>query len=209
MTDRARTVSVRLRARRRTRGVLLLGAALLVVVSAGGGTYAAFTATTDNTANTISSGTVAIQDDDSGGVLMSLSNAVPNDQATGCVKITYTGSLGSTIRLYGTVSGALAPYLTLTVTRGTQASPAFPACTGFSADATNYIGQGAGVVFRGALSTYPSTYAAGAVDPTAGTPETWTTSELRTYHFNVVLQNDAAAANKSASAGFTWEARGL
>lgn len=186
---------------------MLLSAVSVVAASAGAGTYAAFTAVSSNTGNAISSGTVAIGDDDNAGTLMSLSNAIPGNQTTGCVKVTYTGSLASTVRLYGTVSGLLAPYLTLTVTRGTQASPAFPSCTGFNADATDYIGQGAGVVFSGPLSNYPSTYAAGLVDPVTASPATWTTGEARTYRFNVVLQNDPAAANKSASAGFTWEAR--
>jgi len=201
-------MGARLRALGRVRAFLVLSAASVVAMSAGGaGVYAALTATSSNTGNAISSGTVAIGDDDDSGVLMSLSNAVPGNQATGCVKVTYTGSLASTVRLYGTVSGALAPYLTLTVTRGTQASPAFPTCTGFNPDGTDYIGQGAGVVFRGPLSSYPSTYAAGVVDPVTGTPESWTTGEARTYRFNVVLQNDPAAANQSAAAGFTWEAR--
>jgi hypothetical protein len=44
------------------------------------------------------------------------------------------------MRLYGTVTGSLGPYLTLTVTRGADSGPSFPSCASFSADATNYIG---------------------------------------------------------------------
>jgi len=90
---------------------------------------------------------------------------------TSCLRVTYAGTLPATVRLYGTSSGALAPYLTLTVTRGTDAAPSFDSCSGFTADVTNYIGAGAGVVYSGSLSGYP-TAASPLTEPTAGAPET-------------------------------------
>jgi hypothetical protein len=174
---------------------------------AGYGTYSAFTATTSNSGNSYAAGTVAISDNDSGGFLMALSNAKPTDTDTGCIRLSYTGSLSATVRLYGSVSGSLGQYLTLTVTRGTDSSPSFRSCTNFTADATNYIGAGAGVVYSGNLSDFPSTYAAGLVDPTSGSPATRTNGTARSYKFAITLQDNNAAQGLSSSASFTWEAR--
>ena len=82
-------------------------------------------------------------------------------------------------------------------------------CTNFTADSTNYIGSGAGVIYAGLLSAYPTTYGAGIVDPTSGSPETWTTSEAHSYEFVISLNNNAAAQGLSSTATFTWEARNL
>ena len=176
-------------------------------VAAGGVTYSAFSRTTESPGNRVSSGTVSIGDNDSGSSMLSLSNAQPGATSTGCIRTTYTGSLPSQVRLYGTVSGGLTPYLTVTVTRGTDPTPSFPSCTGFTAESTDYIGQGAGVVYRGPLSDYPASFGAGIVDPRPAAPETWTSGEARTYRIEVSLDNNLAAQGQSASAEFSWEAR--
>ena len=59
----------------------------------GVGTYASFTSTTGNGGNNFSAGTVVIGDNDAGSSVISLSNAKPGDSSTGCIAITYTGSL--------------------------------------------------------------------------------------------------------------------
>jgi len=141
---------------------------------AGVGAYSSFTSTTSNTGNSFAAGSVVLGDNDSNTAMLSLTNAKPGVSDTSCIKVTYTGSLSSTVRLYGTLSGTLASYLTLTVTRGTDSSPSFDSCTNFTADATNYNGNGAGVIYTGNLSAFPSSYAAGIVDPTSGSPATWT-----------------------------------
>ena len=146
--------------------LLALGAVVVVAaLVAGYATYSAFSSATATSGSSFAAGTVAIGDNDAGGAMLSLNAAVPGDSTTGCIKVTYTGSLPATVRLYGTVTGGLAPYLTLTVTRGTETAPAFPSCSTFSADATNYIGSGPGVVYSGLLSAWPGGYAAGVVDP--------------------------------------------
>ncbi len=195
-------------ARGRKRVATLFAVGVLGVV-AGVGSYAVFSATTGNTGNQFEAGSVAIEDNDSGTAMLALTNAKPGDADTSCIRILYTGSLDSTVRLYGSVSGSLANYLTLTVTRGTDSSPSFDSCSNFTADATNYIGAGAGVVYSGALSSFPSTYAGGLVDPTSGSPETWTTSEAHSYRFVVTLQDNNAAQGLTGDASFTWEARNL
>jgi hypothetical protein len=196
----------RSRSRRWVMTLLVVG---VVGVVAGLGSYAVFTATTGNTGNTFASGTVSIEDNDSGSAMLALSNAKPGDADTSCIRIQYTGTLDATVRLYGTVSGGLASYLTLTVTRGTDSSPSFDSCVNFTPDGTNYIGAGNGVVYSGPLSSFPASYAAGLVDPTAGSPETWSEDEARSYRFVVTLQDDNAAQGLSGDASFTWEARNL
>jgi hypothetical protein len=187
---------------------LLASLALLLAVglAVGAGTYSAFFSSPENGGNAFAAGTVYISDNDAGVAMLSLVNAVPTNSDTSCLKVTYAGSLPSTVRLYGTTSGALAPYLTLVVTRGTNTAPSFDSCTGFTADSTNYIGAGNGIVYSGVLSAYP-TAGSPLIEPTAGAPETWTTSEVHSYRFVITLANNVAAQGQSASATFTWDAR--
>lgn len=190
---------------------ILVGALVVGVIAStvGMATWAAFSTTTSNASNSFESGTVSMTDNDSGGTLVSLTNATPGNTSTGCIKVTYAGNLASDVKLYGSVSGTLAQYLTLKVTRGTDSGSTFPGCGSFTADTRDYIGQGAGVIYNGNLSSYPSSYASGIADPDNGTggTETWTSSEAHAYKLEVTLQNDSAAQGQSASASFTWEAR--
>ena len=193
---------------RPTRKVLFSILVIAIVAAVTGtGTYAAFSGTTSNPSNAFAAGTVTISDNDSGGSLLSLSNATPGNSSTGCIKITYSGSLNANIHLYGSASGSLPSYLTLTVTRGTDSSPSFASCSNFTSDSTNYIGSGAGVIYSGNLSAFPGSYASGVVDPTSGSPATWSTSDAHSYRFVVTVQNNAAAQGLSSNASFTWEAR--
>jgi len=192
-----------------TKVALTLLVLALVGVTLRVGTWSAFSATTDNAGNTFSAGTVTLADNDAGGTMLSLANAKPGDSDTGCITVSYTGSLASTVRLYGTTAGTgLDQYLDLKVTRGSFASaPAFDSCTGFTADATDYIGAGAGVVYTGTVQGYPDDYATGLVDPTAGTPESWTNPESHVYQIQVTVQDNNLAQGKNATQTFTWEAR--
>jgi predicted ribosomally synthesized peptide with SipW-like signal peptide len=191
-------------ARRLRLTAFVLGGLLAV---AGTATFSAFSSQTSNSGNSFAAGTVHLTDNDAGTAMLALTNAQPGATDTSCIVLTYSGTLDSTVRLYGAVAGALGPYLTLTVTRGTDSSPSFDSCTNFTADATDYIGSGNGVVYQGLLSAFPSTYAAGLVDPTSGSPETWTSPEAHSYRFVVALANDNAAQGLSTTAAFTWEAR--
>jgi len=185
----------------------------LIGFAAGTGTYAAFSSTTSNGGNAFDNaftiGNVYISDNDSGAAMLTLTNAWPGDSARGCIEITSEASLDSTVTLYGGPAGALTPYLTLIVTRGTDPAPGFPSCAGFTPDPTDYIGAGPGVIYAGPLSSYPGSYASGITDPTAASPETWSTSEKHSYMFAVTLNADPAAQGLSGSATFLWEARNL
>jgi predicted ribosomally synthesized peptide with SipW-like signal peptide len=190
---------------------LLLAAVVIGLVSVltGSLTYATFSSSTASSGNSFAAGTVDVADNDAGVAMLSLSSAQPGATDTGCIRVTYSGSLDANLRLHATVSGSLAPYLTLTVTRGTDASPSFDSCASFTPDATDYVGAGAGVVYSGLLSAYPTSYAAGVVDPPSGPVETWTSGEARSYRLSISLNNDNAAQGLSATAAFSWEARNL
>jgi hypothetical protein len=182
-----------------------------VGVSGGAATWAAYTATAGNSGNQIEVGSVTIGDNDGGtSPMFTLSGLLPGDTDSGCIKVTYDGTLASSVRLYGTTTGSgLDPYLDLTVTRGTYtpSEPGFDSCTNFQADGTNYIGQGNGVVYKSTLAGFADSYAAGLVDPTSGSPESWTPSEVHVYKFQVTQQNNPLAQGKNATQTFTWEAR--
>jgi predicted ribosomally synthesized peptide with SipW-like signal peptide len=187
-------------------GLTMLVLALLGLVVAIG-TWSAFSSTTSNSGNSFSTGTVILSDDDSGSAMLSISGGLPGDSDTGCIQVTYTGTLPATVRLYGTTTGTgLDQYLDLTVTRGTK-SDAFDSCADFVPDSTNYIGEGNGVVYDGTLQGYPDNYAAGLVDPVAGSPETWTNPETHAYRFVVTVQDNNNAQGLTATQSFTWEAR--
>jgi hypothetical protein len=189
------------RARRIILSALVLGAGGLV---AGAGTFSAFSATAGNAGNQFSAGTVTLSDDDAGAALVSLpANARPGDSSTRCIRVSYTGSLPAQVKLYATVSGGLADHLTLTVTRGSQASPSFPSCTGFTADGADYGHGPNGIVYQGKLSGLPASYAGGIADPAAS----WTNGDAHSYRYVVSVDNNPAAQGLSANATFRWEAR--
>ena len=194
----------------RVRHLGLMGVLALLAVAAGGATFAAYTATTRSDSNRIESGSVKLSDNGDGTSLMSLSAAVPGDTTSACIKVTFDGSLASTVRLYGTTTGTgLDQYLDLKVTRGTYnpSTPAFKSCSNFQPDGTDYVGAGNGVIYNGTLQGFPDDYAAGLVDPLAGSPESWTNGEVHVYRFDVTMQNNFAAQTLDATQTFSWEAR--
>src|SRR3954452_8263864 len=97
--------------------------------------FGAFSATSTNSGNLFTAGTVAISDNDAGSALYNVSGQKAGDSVTTCVKVTYTGSLASDVRLYTPDTiGAIGPYVDLTITAGSQATPSFPSCSGFVPD---------------------------------------------------------------------------
>ena len=188
----------------------VLGVLALLALAAGGVTFAAYTATNSNNGNIVEAGSVKLSDNGDGSSIVSLSGAVPGDTTSACIKVTYDGTLPATVRLHGTTTGSgLDQYLDLKVTRGTYnpSTPAFKSCTNFQPDATNYVGAGNGVIYSGTLQGYPDDYASGLVDPTSGSPESWTTGEVHVYRIDVTLQQNFSAQGKDASQTFRWEAR--
>ena len=174
-----------------------------VAVLAGATSYSAFSGTTDNPGNFVRTGTVSLSDNDNGGVVVSLANADSNQAASGCVRVTYDGSLEAEIRLSGVVSGPLADHLLVEITRGTGMGST-PSCTGFTADAGNYLGLGAGVIFSDRLSALPSTWSTAVATPS--TP--WVTGEQHVYKVTVRMDPDGSGQGVSPSAlRLVWEAQ--
>ena len=178
-------------------------------------TWAVFSATSSSSGNTFAAGTVAISDNDNAAALLSLASATPGAFDEGCITVTYSGSLPATVKIYGagtfTSASSLAPYIDLVITRGSFGSPpGFDSCTGFTADATNYTGAGAGIVYSGTLGGFNSShtsFANGLTDPTSGAPEAWTSAEAHVFKVRVTLQNNSGAQGLNVTQAFTWEAQ--
>jgi hypothetical protein len=196
--------------RRRQNGLIALVAVLIsgaLVLSA---TNAAFTATTTNPGNAFAAGTVTLTDNDSGATMFSPSNLKPGESYSSCITVTYSGSLPSLVKLYGSTPGGtgLGAYVDLTITRGTISAGSFGDCTSFTPDSTDYLGDGAGVLYKDTLANFPTSIGS-AVDDlhAASVPEAWTTSEAHAYKFTATLRDDNNAQGLTATnEDFTWQA---
>jgi Camelysin metallo-endopeptidase len=177
-------------------------ASVLVVGLLGGvvalGVFGLFSATTQNSGNEISAGTIAITDNDAGSAMFNITNAKPGDVWTRCIKVTYNGSLPADVKLYELGGGGpLSPYLTLKLEQGTQAESTFPSCTGFTPDATGTIYQGP------AFGSIGNSYETGAPVVPAG-KTVWNSGESLVFRATITF--DAAApelAQGSTTGAFT------
>lgn len=167
--------------------------------------YAAFTAQTVNPANSWSSGSVALSDDDSGAAMFTEGSVRPGSSGQRCITVTYNGSLTSNVRLFvatGGLTGSapLATALTLRVEEGTGSSfGANPACTGFTPTG--------GPLYDGTLNGFATTRTqhsngVGTWAPTGAT-------QTRVFRFSWTLPTSAdnSVQNLSTAATFTWEAQ--
>jgi predicted ribosomally synthesized peptide with SipW-like signal peptide len=182
--------------------VLVLG---IVTSVAGMATFAAFTSTTSNDGNVFAAGTVFISDNDSSSAMYNVSNKKPNDATTGCIKVTYQGSLPSDVKLYWTPNGSdtLSQYITLSIDKVTYASePTFPGCGTPSTTAN---------VFNATMNTLGTTYA-GGISVYPGSQTEWDQNDAAWFKFTLTLQDNAAANSGTGTAkttgthSFTWEA---
>jgi hypothetical protein len=188
------------RGRKTLLSLLLVGT---VGTVAGIGTFSAFSATTSNDGNVFDAGTVAISDNDLGVAMYNITDAAPGEGVTACIQVTYTGSLDSTVSLYGSAVGAIGQYVDLTVEKGTGMA-GFPDCTGFTP-------QG-GAVYTGTLGGFATAHTnfgnGVAVNPGAQTE--WNQNDALVYRFTLTLQDDDAAIGlQSGPHSFTWEAQNV
>jgi predicted ribosomally synthesized peptide with SipW-like signal peptide len=185
---------------------LLLTALVVGGLSAlvGLGTYSAFTATTTNSGNNISSGTVKIDQHSGATTLYNVTNQKPGDSTAKCIRVTYSGSLtASAVKLYASAGITGTGQYNLQVERGSGLTTlnGTMSCAGFSSTSTAYNGD---------LAAFGSTYA-GGVDGKAAAA-TWATNDTVDYRFTIT-QNDDTTANAHTSVvtsgahSFTWEAR--
>ena len=199
--------------RRRRLGLRLLASAVVLTIASGAWSAATWSALSDSSVtptNTVTAGSVDLSDNDSGGGVLALGSARPNDSVTGCIRVTYSGSAPAKVRVFGATGGTgLASYLDLTVTRGTVSPAAlFGSCATFTPDATNYLGSGNGIIYVGTVAGFPAAGAGALADPSAP-GATWNTGDVHSYRFQATLRNDPAAQGKTASPSFTWEATSL
>lgn len=181
------------------------GVAVFLVAVGVESTFAAFHSSAESSANSYAAGTVFLSDNGGAASFPGSTAADPGAVSSGCVIVTYGGSLPANVRLYATPSGTIAPYLSVKITRG-SGSANFPSCSDFAPDVTNHAGLGAGVLFDGLASDLPTSGATGLLDPTAGTPETWTTGEAHAYRFDVTVTADPAGQGRTGTLSFGFQA---
>ena len=171
--------------------VALLMLTVLIVTRS----QAAFSDTTVNTPNSFASGSVVITDDDLGSALFTATGMSPGNPVIDCIVVTYSGTLTpADVRMYGTSSAALAPFLDTTIEIGTGGS--FGNCSGFTPTSTLYTGT---------LDNYSTTHTNWATGLAAFTAASNPT--VRTFRFTLDVQDNNAAQSLSADAEFTWEAQ--
>jgi predicted ribosomally synthesized peptide with SipW-like signal peptide len=187
-----------------SRKVLL---SLLVVGAIGSvvalGAFSAFSSTTSNDNNNFTAGTVALADNDANAALYTLTNQKPGVTTDRCIKVTYSGSLDSDVKLYSSaIAGTGSNLINLTVTPGTQGgAPAFPSCTGFVADA-------GAPLYNSVASGFPTTYATGIADNPGTVATKWATGDSVVYRFSTSVQDvNGAQGATTGTHSFTWEAR--
>jgi hypothetical protein len=184
----------------KTRKILLT----LVIVGAAGalasvGVFSAFSSTTSNPGNNFAAGTVTVGDNDSDAAAYDVSNGKPGSTDERCIKVTYSGSLSSTLTLYrsGFTGGTgLDDYVDLAITKG----------TGDQADCTDFAGSTS--VYAGELDAFPASFGSGLSLTNGAGNAAWNQNDAVTYRVSATLQDDNNAQGLSAGThSFTWEAR--
>jgi hypothetical protein len=173
-------------------------------------TSAAFTATTSNPSNQIEAGSVALNDTDVNASLYNQLDVKPgagNGPTSECLRVNYSGSLGSTVMLYrSAVTNGTA--FNITIERaysghGTQITA--PAgdnnCTGFVAGST---------VYSGTLAGLGTDFGSGS--PGKNGANTWASGDSVDYKFTISVVDDATpnahtSDQDSGTHSFTWEAQ--
>lgn len=117
-------------------------AALVIPVSvllAGGlvwqSSYAAFSARTENSGNSWSTGRVTLTDDDRGAAALTVENMVPGDRGEKCVVVTSNSNVPGEVRTYVEdllKDRGLENHILISMEKGTGGS--FNDCTGFTPD---------------------------------------------------------------------------
>lgn len=190
--------------RRQTMAVVLaalLGLALVAAMITRT-SEAAFTATTDNTGNSFTAGTLTLTDNDAGSALFAITDMAPGDSESKCIVVTYTGSVAPVANPvviysggYVNVAGNLSDYLNVTVDEG----------TGSAADCSDFT-LGGNVLATTTLTSFAATnldYASGL--------GTWTpsaTNETNSYRVTVALDAatpDAEQGSDTDTVNFVWE----
>jgi hypothetical protein len=174
---------------------------------AGAGVFSAFSSKTDNPGNVVTAGTVSLTDNDGESALYKMEAAKPGDSTESCIKVTYTGSLPSSVHIYTpSTIGALGPQVNLKIEAGTQTTVSFPTCTGFTPDS-------GGPLFNGTLAAFAvehNSFANGVADFPGTTATKWVTNDSVVYRVTTTLSSsapDTAQGQTTGSHIIRWEAQ--
>ena len=197
------------RRRRALRAVTPLAALLVAALLIWQGSNAAFSATTDNTNDTWSTGNLVLTNNGGGTVysgstaaLFTESNRKPGDTGFKCITVHSGGSLAGNLRLYrgaitGTNGAALAAMIDVTVDAVVAATPA----TNVPANCSGYTGGTTGATFNGTLNSMPTTYAAATGVAVAGGPQ----RVVYRIGWTINSAADNTVQSSSAIANLNWE----
>jgi hypothetical protein len=189
----------------RSKRLAVAGAIPAALLASGGlvlhASYSAFSATTSNPTNNWSAGTVALTDDDSNTAMFNAANLKPGSTGSKCIAVTSTGSLASTVKLYGTsyaTTNGLAANVTVTVDEGTGG--------GFSAGCAGFTSSSQ--IYNGLLSTFGTTKTSFATGVGTWAP-TGSASDTKVYKigYTVAANTPDTAQGGTVALGFTWEAQ--
>ena len=124
-----------------------------------------------------------------GSVPLDMPNGAPGDTAVSYTTIAHRGPGRTTVRMYGDVTGALAPHLLITIARGTG-------------EGGTWVADPGPPMFRGTLEGLPGGWSSGLDDGSV-----WEVGEHHAYRIEVTLLDHRRAQGSPARATFHWEAR--
>ena len=165
----------------------------------GFGIFAAFSSTTTNPGNTFAAGTVSIEDNDGSAALFSSAVKQKPGNYDRCIKVKYTGSLDSTVKLYSSAITGTGSDLNVTIAKGLGTAAN---CSDFVSTADVY-GPNTLANFRSAHSDFATGL---AVNP--GSATKWVQNDELTFRFRITVPDANSAQGKSVDPfTLTWEAQ--
>jgi hypothetical protein len=202
----------------RTRRIASLSAAPVAVLLAGSlvwqGSNAAFTAETHNGGNNWQTGSVLLEDDDTGAAMFAEANLTPGFTGSRCIVVTATSSVPGVVKTYlqSIVTHGLENNIDMTIEKGTGGSyAAGKPCVGFVRD-TATVEDPAVVTSTtsiAALFGSHATFATGLLQWTKGAGvESKTFQFTWTFNTTTPLMTEAevnALQGKDVGATFEWE----
>jgi hypothetical protein len=185
----------------------LLSLAVLGVAGAvaGSGAFSAFSKTTSNDGNAVTAGDVTLADNDASQAAYDIPTAKPGDTDERCVRVTFSGNLPSTVKLYRTAfsgSTGLESNVNLTISKS---------ATGAQADCSDF-GSSTSVFSTAALSTFSATSFSNGIALTDQTGNAvWNNGDAVTYRITATLPSsgvpDTAQGKTTGTHSFVWEAQ--
>lgn len=186
----------------KTRKVLRTVVVLALVGGlAAAGAFSAFSSQTENPGNVVSTGTVDLADNDLDAALYGISAGRPGSTDQRCIRVSYSGSVPSTVRIYrpDAVDADLSPYVNVTIQPGTAGS--FD-CTGFVADGA--------ALYNGALSAMPTSFSGSTIEDFPGASSAWASGDFVVYRVTATVSSSAPDSAQGRTTGahrLVWEAQ--